>query len=226
MDTKQIRKEAKKLGKGNDFQSLKTHIAKTGWRIYFYGTENNKTGNELLDSFGLTEYSKTVSSFNYETDKIKIIFIQAPVSMVYAAHLLAHEIGHIQLGHTKHRNDFVEQNLSEEMEADYFADCVTKQANKYKKVSIFLALVIFCGLVFVIHYNLSPEPIRLIQNVSTMQTITEGYNEQVVITSSGTKYHKTNCRYIENKTNAFILTRGEAESAGYEACKHCFSSDN
>ena len=42
------------------------------------------------------------------------------------------------------------------------------------------------------------------------------------VTVHGEKYHKSDCRYIENKDNLIELTVETAENAGYDPCKICF----
>lgn len=44
---------------------------------------------------------------------------------------------------------------------------------------------------------------------------------EVVITSSGEKYHKPDCIYVKNKTNTVSLSIEEAINMGYESCEVC-----
>lgn len=45
----------------------------------------------------------------------------------------------------------------------------------------------------------------------------------VFVTPSGSKYHRSWCRYVNSKTNlSYYDSASEAESAGYDACSVCF----
>ena len=45
----------------------------------------------------------------------------------------------------------------------------------------------------------------------------------VYVTPSGSKYHQSWCRYVNNKTNlSYYNSASEANSAGYDACSVCF----
>ena len=45
----------------------------------------------------------------------------------------------------------------------------------------------------------------------------------VFVTPSGSKYHRSWCRYVSSKTNlSYYDSASEAESAGYDACSVCF----
>ncbi|MCH5323971.1 MAG: ImmA/IrrE family metallo-endopeptidase [Eubacterium sp.] len=46
--------------------------------------------------------------------------------------------------------------------------------------------------------------------------------ETVYITSSGERYHRENCYYVEGKNNVFTLSIEEAERAGYTPCAFCY----
>ena len=50
----------------------------------------------------------------------------------------------------------------------------------------------------------------------------ENNSTSTIVTIHGEKYHKTDCRYIENKDNLIELTVETAENAGYKPCKICF----
>lgn len=60
-------------------------------------------------------------------------------------------------------------------------------------------------------------------SVSSEHPIVEPQEECVYITRTGEKYHKHDCYHIAGKTNLLELTEAEAEQAGYEPCKDCFS---
>lgn len=48
---------------------------------------------------------------------------------------------------------------------------------------------------------------------------------EVVVTKTGTKYHKEECRLIKNKDAATKMDKDEALEDGYEPCRKCFKED-
>ena len=53
---------------------------------------------------------------------------------------------------------------------------------------------------------------------------TAAFAENVYVTAKGTKYHKADCRLIQNKdTKEMDLQK--AIDAGYEPCKKCFKEE-
>lgn len=49
----------------------------------------------------------------------------------------------------------------------------------------------------------------------------DGASSVVYVTSSGKKYHRAECTYVEGKDNLIEMTREEAEEEGYEPCSVC-----
>ena len=45
--------------------------------------------------------------------------------------------------------------------------------------------------------------------------------ENVVVTSTGKKYHRPDCRFVKDKTNTRTLSIEDAIKEGYEACDVC-----
>lgn len=55
----------------------------------------------------------------------------------------------------------------------------------------------------------------------TLSNTTEGI-EEVIITKTGEKYHKSICGHIKNRENLRTIPRQQAENEGYTACADCF----
>lgn len=79
----------------------------------------------------------------------------------------------------------------------------------YKPLGIIVAVIaIIATFAYCLIFNAAPS---------------DGTNTGIAfITKSGEKYHKENCPYISG-TDTLNMEISEAELAGYEACKYCFS---
>ena len=154
------------------------------------------------------------------------IYVSTKISETIALQLLLHEIGHIVLEHSAIFNDTSEQ----EVEANYFVECCLKTS--YRKTIVFSLILIaiafvFCGTLMFVqnHSETPPQPAEQTEQTQYDGTTTMNEtdnNEEVIVTHSGTKYHKPNCQYVEYKTNTISLSLDEAIRAGYEPCKVCF----
>ena len=129
-----------------------------------------------------------------------------------------HEVAHIVLKH-----DFDALTLENEAEANEFADYLLKP--HFSKSQIFTFIVtLSLGASLILHIPgiVHPGVAQAIPTSShTMIHVDESSSDTVVITSSGAKYHKPGCTYVQNKTNIQELTREKAELLGKEPCAIC-----
>lgn len=65
----------------------------------------------------------------------------------------------------------------------------------------------------------NPETNQSSENVTSTQPTTETQSETVYITDSGTKYHRSGCRYLSDSSNA--ISKSAAIASGYEPCSVC-----
>lgn len=116
---------------------------------------------------------------------------------------LLHEVGHIVLGHLN--KECVNIRLLD-MQADAFAyEVLNNESKRYVYINfsvVFLALLWF----FVGIYN-------------TNQNTNLSKHETVYITSTGIKYHRNNCIYV-NEKNCSALSIEQAKK-NYTPCKVC-----
>lgn len=95
---------------------------------------------------------------------------------------------------------------------------------KWCSIAIAILLVTCSGILlynkpYITNINNSVIP----TNTPTITTyIKSSTHDPVFVTTSGDKYHKHNCYYIENKDNLTELTVEQATKLGYEECKICF----
>ena len=99
------------------------------------------------------------------------------------------------------------------------------------------AIIIILSALLITH-QMAPDK-QLDENINQIQTITTNepvaqptlpqatdivapYSDlEVVVTSSGEKYHLPDCRFVKNKTNTTTLSIDEAIKEGYEPCDVC-----
>ena len=95
---------------------------------------------------------------------------------------------------------------------------------KWCSIAIAILLVTCSGILlynkpYITNMNNSVIP----TNTPTITTyIKSSTHDPVFVTTSGDKYHKHNCYYIENKDNLTELTVEQATKLGYKECKICF----
>ena len=51
------------------------------------------------------------------------------------------------------------------------------------------------------------------------------FAEDVMVTARGSKYHKPECRFVQDKENVTTLSKEEAIEAGYGPCGRCYKED-
>lgn len=68
----------------------------------------------------------------------------------------------------------------------------------------------------------TPESSESTQTESRIVSSVEDEGTLVYITTSGKKYHKWGCQYINGKTNLIDMYISEAQEKGYTACSVCF----
>lgn len=115
---------------------------------------------------------------------------------------------------------------------------ITKQT-RFFKISVFItALISLIVIIFALYAafnnkaDLSTAPLpletteytseQLTASDSTEATTSTPNLEQVYVTMSGKKYHKSDCFYIADRTT-MSLTVTEAEQQGYSPCSVCFN---
>ena len=93
-----------------------------------------------------------------------------------------------------------------------------KPRKRYIKLCAVIITVVFlsyCGVLLYNNFNL-PIPNTGITPTNTPIT------DMVFVTTSGSKYHKLNCYYIEGKYDLTELSEEQAKKLGYKECKICY----
>lgn len=196
------------------FENVEKVLNERGYSVVFF---NTRSGDVEIDRYDLGSEKSTLMAFTY-LQTARIVFIDGTLSAEDKLYLALHELGHIILGHLD--SDIFNRNkILLDIEADNFAYTVIHGKNKsplYITVAAMLSLsLLFCAT-FIVKNNDETTTAPLKATEMYNQT-TEG--ETVYITTSGTKFHRTDCMYIKNKT-LIELSRDEAY-AKYVPCSAC-----
>lgn len=198
----------KDIKKKLDFRTITECLKSKGYTVIFYNPEE---GNNLIESYGLTEFSRTVKAFTVRKDALKIVFISSVVPPEDKLYLLLHEVGHIVLGHLN-TNSLTTNSRLQDMEAEAFAYTLLNPPKQNKLLLSFFVIIIMLSFVF--GTLLTPNVIPVTAPVSTQTTY-----EYVYITPSGKKFHRENCIYTQDK-KCTSLTKEEAQKT-HEPCLVC-----
>lgn len=203
------------------FENVEKVLNEQGYSVVFF---NTPTGDIEIERYKLFEERDTLMAFTY-SETARIVFIDGTLSAEDKLYLALHELGHIILGHLD--GDIFNRNkVLLDIEADNFAYKVICGEKKEMLYILISAIVLSLSLIFSTAFNISGD----IENVVTLPTdiesathISDGpvYAETdiVYITTSGTKFHRKDCRYIQYSTLT-ELPRSEA-SMEYAPCKVC-----
>lgn len=211
----------KDLKRKLNFETVEKYLNKIGYIVLFYDESDS---SEIIQKYDLVEYSKSCNAFTINDEDIKVVFINTKLSSQDMLYAVLHEIGHILLKHLDCRTVTANRNL-QEIEADAFVYEVLKYTDRRY---IFLLLItcitmlgIFIGTVITDHADdTTPQPtVSTSVPTAAPTTVAENQSDIVYVTPSGTKYHRSDCRYVKNK-NCTTYTRVEAEQK-YSACSVC-----
>lgn len=221
---------------------IKQIIERSGWEIYSY-----KDGKVIIDSFNLQSMVDSNDAFATRIGGRFIILYSENISPLDFPFILAHEIGHIVLGHL----DNTENIYEKERDSAYFANELLQYVPKFKVtyseiiagILILLSVWVICMAVKInkddTDYvateiitstissantdSITATESYLSETSSTISEIieTDAIIQTVFITKFGTKYHVDGCRYIKDKDDLIELSVDEAEQAGYEPCEIC-----
>lgn len=181
-----------------------------GFKIIFY---NSPSDDAELIRYGMVEKAKNTNAFTY-LGTAKIIFINNNASSEDKLYLLLHETGHIILEHFSNNNLLLKSKLQLDIEADAFAYAVLNPPNNSKLISCIAGFIAIAFLSFYIGYTQAPVQIQPAS--VTYQTTTQ----QVYITATGKKYHRSNCKYVKGKDNIAVIDKKQADKT-HSPCSVC-----
>lgn len=224
-------KEIKKLLKSTKIASfpvglteIKQIIQRSGWEIYSY-----QDAAEIIDNYRLKDMAEKNDSFATRIGDRVVIFYNNEISQLDLPYVLAHEIGHIVLGHLCDTNDIYEK----ERDCGYFADELLAYVPKIRSgdigsaIFVGLATALFMSVTIILPSKDSPQDmtettVSVISEESSYSVSEDSVvDTSVFVTKYGNKYHLAGCRYIKGKDDLLEISVEKAERGGYEPCEVC-----
>lgn len=214
---KKVKQFKRKFGVLNcNYVALEKATEKQGYTIVeFNHISNNESVRTLVDSLGLQEYVSHSKGFTYADKNYRIVFIHEDLNEEEKTKVLAHENGHIYLGHFS-SSQVIGKDVQEEYEANEFlhylqTDSVaTKMQNgfiKHKKIClVVVAIALVLAIALAIFGYIEKE---------------KQYYGEYYITETGSKYHERDCIFVKDKNNTQRLTVEQFESGEYAPCATC-----
>lgn len=199
----------KELKGKNDISAITVYLQSKGYTIALY---DNEEEDALITEHDLDERVKIVHAFTIVDGNSKTVCVNSSLSAENKVYSIAHETGHIVLGHLDSEAIIVSSRL-QEMEAEAFAYEVLTYKKSFKRFYLVLAILISAlVLAFCISF---------VHDVCVVETIdlSTQVNDIVYITPSGDKYHRESCMYVK-RTNSTAVTEFEAKRT-HEPCLVC-----
>lgn len=189
-------------------------VADLGFEIVEFAP-NSKPMEVLKERLSLTDSIVSQDAFVYQNGDVRLLFLRDNLNGQEKLYAVAHELGHIALGHVNARPSVIEEH-----EANEFSHYVLHPQmvgrlrsmvirHRRMTVGVFAAIVL---VLLAVGYALGVSQRR-------------HYKEGFYVTPSGTKYHRAACSIIEGRTNARLMTREEYESGTYAPCALCVPED-
>lgn len=224
-EIKKLIKSAKITNFPIGLAEIKQIIQRSGWEIYSY-----KDAVDIIDSYNLKEMVEKNDSFASNIGNRIVILYNSDISQLDLPYILAHEIGHIVLGHLGDINDIYEK----ERDCGCFANELlgympNRMAGIFCGIGAVVAVLVSGIILFNQNYSITQNTpqdtgvnitISIDENVLSEHILTE--TTSVYITQYGEKFHLEGCRHIKNKDNLIKVSIAEAVKAGYEHCETCF----
>jgi hypothetical protein len=196
--------------------SLISAIEKQGYSVVEYSRISNSSDVEsLLVALNVKSLSLTTGAFTYADKNHRILFIEEGLSDDEKTILLAHEEGHIFLGHLNSMNGICGDEILKEHEANTFAHYLLNRSflnSLYVNMSV---------------YKLRTALISMFVLILLGASVTAGiiYNKNLhkneyCRTRAGWHYHLPDCETIENFEVTYD-SRENYEKIGIDPCKVC-----
>lgn len=213
-------------GKKLTLSNIEKILKQLGYTVIQF---NTVTGDFEIERYYLSQEKATLKAFTY-FENAHIVFIDTNLHTEDKLYLLLHELGHICLEHLEGNNLESRNKYLMDIEADNFAYSIIYGDNKgfvYVLLSAVLISisVLIAGMINATtntvptynHIESAKMPIFTESPVATLKPKTEA--ETVYVTSSGNKFHRADCYYLQNKTIT-ELSRTKATTR-YAPCAVC-----
>ena len=187
-------------------------VTEQGYEIIDFNTQDESM-SVLVKELALTPDILNQNAFVYQNNGVRLLFVKDNLTPQEKLYVIAHELGHIVLGHLQNGD---RASVTEEYEADEFMHYLL---HPRATTSISVAILRHRLLVGILTGAIMVGAIAggIIGYISAQKAYTGDY----YITPNGQKYHRANCSVIVNHANARRMTTEEYESGEYEPCKLC-----
>lgn len=228
-EIKRLVKSTKIINLPIGLPEIKQIIERSGWEIYSYNE-----AVDIIEQYQLQEMSEKNDSFATRIGNKIVILYDDNISQLDFPYILAHEIGHIVLGHLDNTNN-TDDIYTKERDCNCFANELLGYIPNHK-ISIVCGVGAITTIILTIiivlfnnNYSITQNPpldtslniiISIDESVLSEHIITE--STSVYITQYSEKFHLEGCRYIKNKDNLIKVSIAETVKAGYEHCEICF----
>lgn len=200
-----------------NYRTLRKACEEMGYTVIeFNHIFNEKDVQTLITSLNLDDCIKQSRGFTYANENYRMVFIHEDLSDEEKNIVLAHEAGHIFLGHLN-TVPVLGKDVKEEFEANEFVHfllCKSRLKNCKAFVRKHKAAVIIAASVIV----LAVAGTVIFANISENSKY---YGDYYITTTAGHNYHLKDCSYVKNKSNTRRLTKEDFESGKYSPCDVC-----
>ena len=198
------------------YPALKEAVEKQGYTVVeFNHIYNEKAVACLIDALNISDAVLRSRGFTYADCNHRVVFIHEDLSDDEKLMVLAHEEGHI---YCRHMNTslIIGQDVQDEYEANEFAHYLLNPSSS-SKIKRILHRHKKAVLISIIGLALLTVAVAALCYIHKQQL----YYGDYYITESGNKYHKKDCIFVKDKTNARRMIEEEFESGEYEPCRIC-----
>ena len=226
MDAKIARKTAYKLLRHYQLSvpsldDLVAVVEDIGFEIVdFSNSRLDSDFSDLVQGLAIHELVKTRKAFVYQNVDVKLLFLCETLTPEEKQYAIAHELGHIQIGHLQN-GTYSDSSVAEEYEANEFAHYLLHPETRIRAESVIRKRKPLFAVLIVVILALVIGTLVLKHNTSE-----KAYYKEYYVTESGKKYHTKDCSVIRDKANVHRLTVVEYESGQYEPCGICKPETN
>ncbi len=202
--------------KNINYSVLKKAAADMGYTVIeFNSVLNDNDTDVIIQSLELSEHILHSKGFTYVSKEYRLIFINENLSEDEKLLIISHEMGHIVCDHFD-AIPIIGKDVRDEHEANEFSHYLLKKS-VFGKISSYIAMhrkAAVIGAVIIILTFGSVCGYMVFKS-------RDMYTDNLYITSTGKCYHKKECIFVKNKTNAQKLTKDAFESGEYTPCDMC-----
>ena len=197
-------------------ENLCAVVSEQGYEIIDFDPKDDSIA-VLSKELALTPEILNQNAFVYQNNGLRLLFVRDHLTAEEKLYVMAHELGHIILGHLQNG---ARASVREEYEADEFMHYLLHPQMGTSILVTVLRHRLIAGLIMGVVVVAA-----LAGGILGYIAVQNRYSGDLYITPSGQKYHRANCSIIKNNANSRRMTVEEYESGDYEPCKLCVPDD-